>query len=105
MRVFVVFQSIFCVVCCNMFLSTAAVHLIVVYLFDTIVIETPSVLWISNLSRVFVQIFDFMEDLWIHVLNRTNKNELEFVRVACKHLDYISLKLIEYQRLVELWSV
>ena len=54
-----------------MFLSTTAVLLLIIYFFDTIVIETPSVLWIRNKSLVFVRIFDYVEDIWINVLNRT----------------------------------
>ena len=36
-----------------MFLSTVEVILILVYLFDTIFIETPSVCWLRNKPRVF----------------------------------------------------
>ena len=32
------------------------------------------------------------------------KNELEFARVECKFFEYIALKLIEDQRLVEFWD-
>ena len=56
-----------------MFLSTAAFILLVVYSFDPIVIEILSVQWLRNKSRVSVQISDYMEDIYIHVLNRTDK--------------------------------
>ena len=77
-------QSIFCVVCCDMFLSTASVILVVFYFFDTIVLETPSVSWIRNQSIVFVvcQIFYHMDYPWLHVcslllvLNRTDPTRL-----------------------------
>ena len=52
--VFVVCKSRFCVVCCDMFLSTGSVLLLIVYFFDTIVIEDPSVRWLRNISIVFV---------------------------------------------------
>ena len=52
-----------------MFLSTAAALLLLVYFFGTIFLETTSVQWLRNKSRVFVQIFDYMEDLCLHVLN------------------------------------
>ena len=55
-----------------MFLSTAAVLLLVVLFFDTIVLETPSVRWIRSQSRVFIQIFDYMDDPWLHGLNGTD---------------------------------
>ena len=48
-------QSLFCVVCLNLFLSTVEIILIVVvYLFDPIVLETSSIFWIRNQSGVFV---------------------------------------------------
>ena len=56
-----------------MFLSTAAVLLLLVTLFDTIVLETPSVKWPNNQSRVFVLIFGYMEDPWVHDSNRMDK--------------------------------
>ena len=59
--------------------------LLVVYVSDPIVLETNSVLWRRNQSRVFVQIFDYMDDLWLHVLNIMDKNEVEFVIIECKH--------------------
>ena len=52
-RVFVVFQSRFCVVCCDIFLSTASVLLLIVYFFDNIVLKDPSVRWLRNKSIVF----------------------------------------------------
>ena len=33
-------------------------------------LKTSPVRWLRNQSRVFVHIFDYMEDLWLHVLNR-----------------------------------
>ena len=72
-RVFDLCLSIFCVFCCDMFLSTAAVLLIIVYFFDPILLENPSVWCLRNQSRFFVHIFDYMEDLWLHVLNRTDQ--------------------------------
>ena len=54
--------------------------------------------------KSFFRIFDYMEDIWLHVLNRMDKNELGFVRVECKNYEYIDLKLIEYHMLVELWA-
>ena len=56
-----------------MFLSTAEVLLFLVYFFDPIVLETTSARWLRNQSRVFVEIFDYMEDVWLHVLNITNQ--------------------------------
>ena len=56
-----------------MFLSISAVILILVYFFDVIFRETPSVTWIRNKSRVFVQVFDYMGYLWLHVLNITDQ--------------------------------
>ena len=61
------------VVCNDMFLSTAEVLLLVVPFFDPIVIEITSVIWLSNQSRVFAHIFDYMEDQWLHVLNTTDQ--------------------------------
>ena len=40
-----------------MVLSTAEALIILVYLFDPIFLETPSVRWLMNKSRVSVQIF------------------------------------------------
>ena len=40
---FSVFQSISCLVCCDIFLSTDSAILLIVYFFDPIVLETPSV--------------------------------------------------------------
>ena len=56
-------QARFCVVCRDMFLSTAAVLPILFDFFDHIVIEKPSVCWIRNQSRIFVvcKISDHME--------------------------------------------
>ena len=71
-------QSIFCVVCRDMFLSTAIVLLLLVDFFDTIVFETPPVKWLRNQSIVFVYIFDYVEDIWIHVLNRMNQKWVGF---------------------------
>ena len=56
-----------------MFLSTAEVLILVVPFFDPIVIEITSVIWLSNQSRVFAHIFDYMEDQWLHVLNTTDQ--------------------------------
>ena len=64
---FVVCKSIFCVVFHNMFISTAVVLLLIVYFFDLVVPETSSVRWLRNQCRFFVQIFHFMEDIWLHV--------------------------------------
>ena len=72
-------QSIFCAFCHDMFLSTDAVILLIVYFFDAIVTETPSVKCQRNISRVFVQIFDYMEYPWLNmfssllVLNRNDQ--------------------------------
>ena len=86
-----------------MFLSNSVIIIILFPFFDTIVLETPSVQCLRNQSR-FSHIPDYMEDLWIHVFNRTYQNDLDFSRVECKHFDYIALILIEDQRLVELWA-
>ena len=53
-----------------MFLTTVEVILLIVYLFHLIFIETSSVLWLRNQSRVFVEIFDYMKDLWLNGFNR-----------------------------------
>ena len=47
-------QARVCVFCCDMFLSTTAVILLLVYFFGHIFLETPSVHWKINQSRVFV---------------------------------------------------
>ena len=52
----------------------------------------------------FFHIFDYMEDLWLHVFNKVDKNELDFVRLECIYFEYIALKLIEDQKLVECWA-
>ena len=70
---FVACQSRFCVVCSDMFLSAAAVIPLLVPVFDNISPETTSVLWLRNESIFFVQIFDYMEDPWSHVLTRTDQ--------------------------------
>ena len=61
-----------------MFLSTAEIILILVYFFDTIVIETLPVLWVRKKSIVFVQVFYYMEDLWINILNRMDQKLIVF---------------------------
>ena len=44
-------QSLFCVVCCDTFLSTVEVLLLIVDLFDPIVLKTLPVCWIRTQSR------------------------------------------------------
>ena len=97
-----------------MFLSTAVVLILFVYFFDLIVIETPSVIWLRNQSRVFVHIFDYMYYSWLQmfssllVLDRTYPTWLglcqnrvnTFLRYIFINGLYIALKFIEYQRLV-----
>ena len=61
-----------------MFLSTVEVLLLVVYFFNPIFIESSSVRYLGNQSIVLVQIFDYMEDLWLHVLNRTDQKRVVF---------------------------
>ena len=61
-----------------MFLSTAEIILILVYFFDTIVIETLPVLWVRKKSIVFSQVFYYMEDLWINILNRMDQKLIVF---------------------------
>ena len=41
-------QSWFCVVCCDMFLPNVEVFLLLVYLFDPIVLGNASVIWLKN---------------------------------------------------------
>ena len=105
---FVAFQSRFCVVCCDMFLSTSEFLILLVYLFDPIVIETTSVWWLGNQSIVFVVFHIFIFSLLL-ILNRIGltwlgmcQNRVEiFLRNVFIVGLYITLKLIEYQRLRE----
>ena len=103
-RVFVVCQSIFCVVCRDIFLSTVAVFILILYFFDLIFLETLSVRWLRNQSIVFFRSLIIWKICGFMFCIELIKNELEYVRVECKHFEYIALKLIEYQSLFECWA-
>ena len=72
-------QSKVCAVCCDMFLSTSTVLHLIIHFFYPIVLETPLVWGLRNQSRIFVQIFDYIEDLWQFFLNKTDQ---KWVRVC-----------------------
>ena len=54
--------------------------------------------------KIFFQILDYMEGIWIYVLNRTDKILVGVCRSIVKtFFEYIALNLMEDKRLVECW--
>ena len=94
-----------------MFLSNAAVILLLVYFFNTIVLETYTVCWLRNQSRVFV----VCKSLFFAVCHDMFISTSEVLILVVPFLDYIGLenpsvrwirnKLIVLFRYLIIWRI